>query len=205
MGIFSPKDKSYLELYVDLADKLIHSSKLLTRILSADTKDHANIASEMNKIEEQADNIKHNIAKWINNTFVTPFDRDDMYRISSSLDDVIDAYERTIDTIYLYKIDDLPKKAEKHAHILEDIAVRVYAVISGLTDVRAHANDLLQIRELVIDAEKAHRSLMAKLFSDKKDAVEIIKSKGLYDELVEISKNYKSVAAAVEQVAIKES
>lgn len=205
MGIFSPKDKSYLNLYKQLANHLIDSSKLLVKMVSANSSDYKKISDSMRELEEIADAKKREIAKWIANTFVTPFDRDDMYVISSRIDDVIDGYDKAIDIIYLYDIQDLPKKAEKQVGLLEDLAIRTFAIISGMSDIRAHSADLEQLRELVIDSEKAHRALLAKLFSGKSNAVEIIKTKGISDALVDIAESFKSVAAAVEQIAVKES
>lgn len=204
MGIFSPKDKSYLELYKKQATCIIESSKLLS-LVSIDQSNRSDVTKKMHILEDTADLYKRDVTKWIHSTFVTPFDRDDMYRLTSYLDDVVDNFYQTIDMIELYQIDDLPKKAAKQISIISDLAILNFAIISGLTDIRAHEAELEQMREYVIDCEKAYRSQLSKVFDDKKiDPVNLLKIKGLTDSLNDIASAFKSVAYIVETISVKE-
>ncbi|MDR0950728.1 MAG: DUF47 family protein [Candidatus Ancillula sp.] len=220
MGIFSPKDKSYLRLYNEMGDFVVKSAKILSAVIQIDStknesggkaiavrdreKAYADYSHQMQVIEEQADIVKRDISIWANTTFVTPFDREDMYRVGTHVDDIIDGFYETVDLIYLYKIDDLPKKAAKQVGILEDMAIRLFAILSGLSDIKVHHEELDKILELVIDCEKHHRKLLSQLFEDKKiDAVSLIKTKGLTDSLQTIAQAFKATASLIQMIAIK--
>lgn len=206
MGIFSPKDKTYLEFYKQLGDYILQSAKLLQDMLASDVKHHAKFQKQIFQVEENADEIKKSVATWTRNTFITPYDRDEMYRLASYADDIVDAYYNVIDTIYLYQIEDLPKKIEKQVQILNDISIRIFAVLSGFSDITAHATDLDDILEMVINSENERRSVLAKVFNSSKiDPVQLIKTKSLTDSLNEVANAYKSVASLAQMIAIKES
>jgi uncharacterized protein Yka (UPF0111/DUF47 family) len=206
MGFFSPKDKSYLAYYKRLGEYVIASVKTLNEMINSSHKDYEKFSKKIRQIEESADEVKLEVSAWTRKTFVTPYDRDEMYRLASLTDDIVDNYDKVIDTIFLFDIKDLPKKVAKQVNILDEISVRIFAVLTGLSDIKAHTNELEQILELVIDSENARRSFLANLFNDKKaDPVDLIKAKSLTDALNDVAHSYKAVTSLAQMISIKES
>ncbi|MDR0846784.1 MAG: DUF47 family protein [Lactobacillales bacterium] len=206
MGIFSPKNTSYLVHYKNVAQTIVDSSKLLTKMVTLeDVSAYHEIAKEMFDLEERGDAQKSEVVKWINNTFVTPFDRDDMYILASRLDDVIDSFHEVIDTMDVYEINELSRHAIKQTEIIEDLAIRTFAVVSGLTDVRSQEENIEEIKELTISARKAHRKMLAKMIKEGNDTLEIIKTKALADALQESANVFRSVASIINTISIKEN
>jgi uncharacterized protein Yka (UPF0111/DUF47 family) len=205
MGLFAPKEKEYLKFYKKQASSVINSSKLLVKMMAASANEFQGISKEMRSIDAEADNIKQEARVWINSTFITPFDRDDMLILSSRMDDVIDQYDKLIDVIYLFEIEELPKKVSKQISILEDLAISLYAVISGLGDIKTHLDELKQIDKLVLSCEKIHRDLLAKLFKDDKDFVKIMKTRELLEALSQLLTAFRQVSSVIGSIEIKES
>lgn len=204
MGFFSPKDKSYLPYYKQLGELVVDSAKLLREMALSDVSSYENFSRQITQIEEAGDSVKSQISAWTRKTFVTPYDRDDMYRLASCVDDIIDNYYHVIDTIFMYKIDDLPKKVAKQVEILESLSVHVFAIVSGLSDITVHLDDLEQINKRVNEFRKVKRSYMAKIFSEtKSNPIDLIKNKGLVDALDDLADAYSNVASTAFAIDIK--
>src|SRR5690625_8035052 len=104
----TPRDATFFDLFAALAAHLVTRADLLANLISADPADRADIAKELRDAEHLADNSTHSIFKRVNQTFVTPFDRDDIYDLASSLDDCMDHMEAAGEIVVLYGVDELP-------------------------------------------------------------------------------------------------
>ncbi len=105
----TPRDTSFFDLLAASAAHLVTGANLLAELLGADRPTRKALAKQMSDAEHLADEATHQIMRRLNQTFVTPFDRDDIYGLASALDDCMDFMEEAADLIVLYKIDELPR------------------------------------------------------------------------------------------------
>ena len=119
MGLrLRPLESSFYDLFSESAAHLVDGAALLAQILDADA-DREAIAEKMREAEHQADETTHRIVKQVNSTFITPFDREDIYSLASSLDDVMDYMDETVDLILLYGVDTLPPEFAGQVDVLQ--------------------------------------------------------------------------------------
>ena len=113
-----PVETSFYDLFTEMANHLVEGANLLAQMLDSSTDKKA-LGEQMREAEHQADETTHKIVKRANSTFITPFDREDIYRLASSLDDVMDFMEETVDLVGLYELGDLPADFAPQVEVLQ--------------------------------------------------------------------------------------
>lgn len=202
---FTPRDTTFYDLFTELAQLLVTGANLLAELLEADRKDRKDIAKKLYDAEHEADEATHSIMRRLNQTFVTPFDRDDIYRLASNLDDCMDYMEEAADLIVLYKLDDLPKRISDQVQVLQRSAELTAEAMPGLRKMADLADYWVEINRLENQADKSYRKLLAQLFDDGLDPVTLIKLKEVVDKLEDAADAFETVANTVEAIALKES
>ncbi len=104
----TPQDTSFYDLFLTSAQHLVVGSQLLTEVMGAPRAEREALAQKMREAEHAADESTHEIMRKVNSSFITPFDREDIYALASTLDDCMDLMEAAVDLIVLYRIDELP-------------------------------------------------------------------------------------------------
>src|SRR5690554_68634 len=201
----TPRDNTFFDLFAELARELVTGANLLAELLEADRKDRKEIVMKLHDAEHNADEATHAIMRRVNSTFVTPFDRDDIYRLASSLDDCMDHMEEAADLIVLYKLDELPKRISDQVQVLQRSAELTAEAMPRLRAMRDLADYWVEINRLENQADKSYRKLVAQLFDDGLDPVTLIKLKEVVDKLEDAADAFETVANTVEAIALKES
>ncbi len=201
---FRPVDTTFYDLIAESAGNLVAGAKLLAEMLSG-TVDHKDLASRMRKAEHDADETTHAIIRKVNTTFVTPFDREDIYRLASGLDDVMDYMDEAVDLVYLYECSDLPSGIAKQVDVLQRSAEVTAEAMPRLRAMRDLESYWIEVNRLENEGDKAYRRVLAKLFSGAYDALTVLKLKDVVDALEKAVDAFESVANTVEQIAVKES
>jgi len=201
----TPRDTSFFDLFTASAEHLVTGSKLLSELLGADRQGRKSIAKQMNEVEHLADEATHSILRRINSTFVTPFDRDDIYALASALDDCMDFMEEASDLIVLYKLDDLPRRVADQIQILQRCAEITAEAMPRLRAMQDLSDYWVEINRLENQADKLHRKLLAQMFDDVTDPIELMKLKEVVEILEEAADAFEKVANTVETIAVKES
>jgi predicted phosphate transport protein (TIGR00153 family) len=202
----TPRDNTYFDRFAELAQHAVAGVSLLAELLGAPDKlARKAIAQRFVDVEHAADDVAHAIATALNQTFVTPFERDDIYALAGSLDDVIDAMEEACDLIVLYKLDELPSRVSDVVQVLQRCAEITAEAMPRLRTMDGLEEYWVEIRRLENQADKQHRKLVAELFDKTTDAVMIIKLKEVIDVLEDACDAFEHVAKLVETIALKES
>jgi predicted phosphate transport protein (TIGR00153 family) len=202
----TPRDTTYFDLYTDLAGHIVTGVGLLAEVLGApDKAARKAIASRFAEVEREGDKVAHAVSTRLSQTFVTPFDRDDMYELANALDDVLDAMEEACDLIVLYKLDSLPSRIVDVVQVLQFCADLTAEAMPKLRTMSELAEYWTEIHELENRADKQHRKLVAELFDAPDDPITVIKLKEIVDVLEEAADAFEHVAVLVETIALKES
>ena len=141
----------------------------------------------------------------VNSTFITPFDREDIYALASGLDDVMDEMDQAVDFILLYDVHDLPAELSHQVEVLQRCAEITAAAMPRLQSMKDLSEFWIEINRLENEGDKSYRKLLASLFSGRYDALEVIKLKDIVESLEDAADAFETVANTVEQIAVKES
>ncbi len=201
---FRPTETSFYELFAESARNLVTGAELLAEMLPAGS-DRGAIATKMREAEHQGDETTHAIVRRVNTTFVTPFDREDIYRLAAGLDDVMDFMEEAVDLVNLYEITDLPSELANQVEVLQRSAELTAEAMPRLRTMKNLEEYWIEINRLENDGDKSYRRILAKLFNGKYDALTVLKLKDVVDSLESAIDAFESVANTVEQIAVKES
>jgi predicted phosphate transport protein (TIGR00153 family) len=201
----TPKETSFYDLFAQAADNLVVGAALLAELLGADKAERVVIAERMRDAEHASDEITHGIYRQLNSSFITPFDREDIYKLASLLDDVMDEMDAAADLVSLYQIDALPAGVADQVDVLVRAADLTAEAMPRLRTMKDLQDYWIEINRLENQADQIHRKLLAQLFNGKYDAMEVLKLKQIVDVLEEAADAFEHVANTVETIAVKES
>jgi len=201
---FRPADTTFYDLFTRSASHLVAGAELLAEMLG-EGSDREVIAQKMRDAEHAADETTHDIVRRVNTTFVTPFDREDIYALASSLDDVMDFMEEAVDLTLLYEVIELPKELANQVEVIQRCAELTAASMPRLRTMQDLEEYWIEINRLENLGDKSYRRILAKLFSGKYAALEVLKLKDIVESLEGAIDAFEKVANIVEQIAVKES
>ncbi|MDR7382969.1 DUF47 domain-containing protein [Promicromonospora iranensis] len=202
----TPRDTKYFDLLAALAQHLVQGSSLLAELLGADRAGREKLAEEMHEVEHLADDATHSIMRRLNQTFVTPFDREDISGLASALDDCMDEMDEAAELIVLYKVDALPDRVSEQVQVLQRCAELTAEAMPRLRSMDKLADYWVEVNRLENQADKLHRKLLAQLFDDLAgDPVLLMKLKEIVEVLENAADSFEKVANMVETIALKES
>ena len=205
MGLkFRPVDTSFYDLFSEAAQHLVTGADLLAEMLS-ETADHDEVARRMREAEHNADETTHALIRKVNSTFVTPFDREDIYALGSGLDDVMDMMDEVVDLILLYEVKVMPPELSTQVEVLQRCAELTAAAMPNLQSMQSLEEYWIEINRLENAGDRNHRRTLAKLFSGEYKTIEVLKLKDIVESLEEAIDAFEKVANIVEQIAVKES
>ena len=201
----TPRDTTFFDLFAAQAVHLVTGANLLGEMLGADRSTRKEIGKRIADAEHEADDATHSIMRRLNQTFVTPFDRDDIYMLASSLDDCMDFMEEAADLIVLYKVDELPARVSDQVQVLQRAAELTAEAMPRLRSMDSLSEYWVEVNRLENQADKIHRKLLAQLFDEVTDAIQLMKLKEIVEKLEDAADAFEKVANTVETIALKES
>ena len=197
-----PSDTTFFTMFSEIADNLISAARVLV-----DLFDHyqntAEKTAEIKRIEHVGDDLTHAILRKLNQTFITPFDREDIHRLTSSLDDVLDLINSAADRTTMYKITSPPPAAAQLSKLILLQCEELGRAVSHLKkngDVLARC---VEIKRYENEADTASREAISLLFERETDPINLIKSKELLEVLETATDKAEDVANVLETVVLK--
>ena len=200
----TPRDTSFYDHFTAAASNLVLGADLLAELL-APGADRPVLAKRLRDIEHDSDEITHTVMRQLNSTFVTPFDREDIYRLANRLDDVMDFMEAAADLVVLYELGELPPENLRVVEVLQRAAAMTAEAMPRLKDMKNLEEYWIEVNRLENEADQIYRRTVARLFSGEYDALTALKLKDVAEELEAAADALEDVADAVETIAVKES
>lgn len=197
-----PRSEKFFDMFAEMASNLGDGARLLKRILD-DFKDVEERVQQLKDIEHRGDDMTHNVLTRLNQTFITPFDREDIYRLASSLDDILDFTYSAGVRLVMYKITSAPLAAPKLAEVLVRQCDQVLLAVKGLEKHDRVLEYCVEINRLENEADQIARSAIATLFENEKDPISLIKLKELYEVLETATDKAEDAANVLEGVVLK--
>jgi predicted phosphate transport protein (TIGR00153 family) len=202
---FTPRNNAFYAMFAVSGQNLVVGAGLLKELLGADPADRKSIAEKMREAEHDGDEATHAIMRELNESFITPFDREDIYRLASSLDDVMDAMEAAVDLVVLYQIGELPPEVADQVDVLERAAELTAEAMPRLRSMKDLSEFWIALNRLENQADQVYRRLLARLFNGEYDTLTVMKLKEVVDQLEAAADAFEHVANTVETIAVKES
>jgi predicted phosphate transport protein (TIGR00153 family) len=198
-----PRDTKFFDLFADMASNLGEGARLLQQTLG-DFRDVEERVGQLKAIEHRGDEMTHGILIKLNQTFITPFDREDIYRLASSLDDVLDFIYAAGVRLVMYKITSAPEAACKLAEVLVKQSDQLSEAVTGLEKKHDHVlQNCVEINRLENEADQVAREAIGVLFDKEKDPISLIKLKELYEVLETATDKAEDAANVLEGVVLK--
>jgi predicted phosphate transport protein (TIGR00153 family) len=199
-----PVDTSFYDLFTQSAQHLVKGAELLAEMLS-ENANREDVAQRMRDAEHRADETTHAIVRKVNSTFVTPFDREDIYALGSGLDDVMDMMDEAVDLILLYEVATMPAELSEQVNVLQRCAELTADAMPRLQSMKSLEDYWIEINRLENAGDKNHRRTLALLFTGEFKTIEVLKLKDIVESLEGAIDAFEKVANIVEQIAVKES
>lgn len=197
-----PKERQFFVLFREDVDNLRTAVQVLSEML-ASADGFGDYARRLKDIEHLGDDITHRIIRELNTTFITPFDREDVYGLASKLDDVVDLVEETADTILLDGIEAITPEACEMGNILAAISDELVQAVGALDARDSMTEHVVRIHDLENQGDRVTREAISSLFQSTTDAIHIIKWKDVYALLEKTVDTTEDIANILENVSIK--
>jgi predicted phosphate transport protein (TIGR00153 family) len=197
-----PRQEGFYELFDRAASNLSEAAGLLLALL-ADFKDPEAVHAEIRQREHEGDEITHQIMRALNTTFVTPFDREDIHRLASGLDDVLDLTEAVSDLMVLHRIEQPLDEMRQQADVLFRATQQVENAMGRLKGFGGLEPYWVEINRLENEGDRVYRKTVARLFSGEYKAMDVLKWKDLVDQLEAAIDKCEDVANTMESIVLK--
>jgi len=197
-----PRETKFFRMFAEVSQNLTEGTRLLHDIL----KNPANMESrldQLQEIEHRGDDMTHAIITKLNQSFITPFDREDIHRLTSSLDDVLDFVNAAGVRLRLYKINAPPPVAAELAALIVQQSEELAHGVSLLEKNQLVLEHCVEVNRLENEADRVSRKAIADLFDNEKDPIHLIKIKELYEVLENATDKAEDAANVLEAVVLK--
>ena len=198
-----PREQSFFDAFESLAEKVYEGSDELLTLLR-DYRDLEKHAGRVLDIEHEGDELTHEIMRRLDTTFITPFDREDIHRLASSLDDVLDHIEAAAEALQLYKIDEPLPQMISLAETLCEAAKYTAKAMPGLRKMKDLRDYWVEINRLENEGDRFYRRTLAELFSGDYKAMDVLKFKDIIEEIESAIDRLEDVANTIESIVLKQ-
>jgi len=199
----TPQKGEFFELYARASANTVEIARLLVQLLDRFPDDGAVLISQIKEREHEGDELTHEVVNLLNRTFVTPFDRDDMYRLAGAIDDVCDHVDEAADNLGSWGVDRVPEKARAQAQIILRATTKLDEAVRRLEGFRDSSEQLAELRELEDQGDELERDAVAELFRSTDDAKVIIRWKDIHERLEEAIDALENAADVLEAILVK--
>jgi predicted phosphate transport protein (TIGR00153 family) len=201
-----PREAKFFDMFADMANNLTDGAKAMVALLNSPGQGLAAVATGANRVkdfEHRGDEMTHAVLRKLNTTFITPFDREDLHRLASSIDDVLDFLNAAAERMMLYKILNPPPATIELANIIVQQSEVLSHAIRGLEKNHRVLEHCVEVNRLEEEADLICRRAIGELFECEKDPITLIKFKELYEVLETATDKAEDVANVLEAVVLK--
>src|SRR3954451_24393423 len=200
--LYASREREFFDLFEEAASNCARAAGLLERMLEQ-WPEHGESVGDVVVCEKEGDRITHDIIHRLNATFVTPFDREDIIALASSLDDIVDFVEEIADFLGLYRIEAPMDQAIRMARILHEATRQINDAVPRLRTLKDIHHFTVEVNRLENEGDRMHREAVASLFTDGIDPMVVIRWKDLFERLEDAIDSTESAVNTLEGIIIK--
>jgi predicted phosphate transport protein (TIGR00153 family) len=199
----TPQKREFFELYSRASANTVEIARLLVELLDRFPEDGIGLIARIKEREHEGDRLTHEVMLLLNSTFVTPFERDDMYRLAGALDDICDHIDEAADNLGSYGVDRVPEKAREQAGVILRASTTLDEAVRRLDGFKDSSDQLAELRALEDEGDALERDAVAELFRSTDDAKTIIRWKDIHERLEEAVDALENAADVLEAIVVK--
>jgi predicted phosphate transport protein (TIGR00153 family) len=200
--IFAPKEREFFDLFEEAGINMLRAAALLDQMLEQ-WPDHGELLRDVVVCEQEGDRITHDIIQRLNQTFVTPFDREDIIGLASALDDIVDFIEEIADFLGLFRIEAPTDQAQRMARVLHESAKNVNAAIPALRRLEDIRSIQVEVNRLENEGDRILREAVSTLFNHGIDPMMVIRWKDIYERLEDAIDSTETAMNQMSDIIIK--
>jgi len=199
----TPQKRAFFDLYTQASANAVAIARLLVDLMERFPDDRNELIKQIKSREHEGDRLTHDVVDMLNRTFVTPFDRDDMYRLAAALDDICDHIDEAADNLGSWGVERVPGKARAQAEVILRATTKLDEAIGRLEGFRDSSQQLDALRTLEDEGDALVRDAVAELFSSTDDPKMIIRWKDIHERLEEAVDALENAADVLEAILVK--
>jgi len=208
LRFFLPHDDKFLPYFEQSADNLKEAAAVYASLAKATNRDElAAIRDHIKNLEHVGDKLTHNIFEELNKTFITPFDREDIYTLTKRLDDVLDLMDHVADILVLYRIDKLDDGMVMLLEVTRRAINDIHKSVHGLRepDYEKVREQVISVHALENEGDRLYRHFIGELYADERDAIRLMKYSAIYNELEQTIDRCEDLMNAIESIVLKQA
>jgi predicted phosphate transport protein (TIGR00153 family) len=205
MGLFNflPKEEQYFALFAQMTSYIYDASSALVEMLGDKKGDYSGYVKRIKEIEHECDNLTHTVSTRLNKSFITPFDREDIYLLSGALDDIVDLIDDAARTMMMYNVHESTAHATHFADVIQRMSIELHEVVKTLERPNGITPRLVELHRLENEGDETYHKAVAELFLNATDPLHVLKWKDIYEKLEAAVDRCENVANIIESVIIK--
>jgi predicted phosphate transport protein (TIGR00153 family) len=200
---FLPKEEQYFSFFSQMTSYIYDAARVLVEMLGDKDGDYADYLKRIKSIEHECDDLTHSISTKLNKSFITPFDREDIYLLSGALDDVVDLIDDAARAMVMYDVHESTAHARHFADVIQRMAVQLHEIVSMLAKPNGISPRLVELHRLENEGDEIYHTAIAELFHNATDPLYVIRWKDIYEKLEAAVDRCENVANIIESVIIK--
>jgi predicted phosphate transport protein (TIGR00153 family) len=197
-----PQSKQFFRLLEQASDNAVAISRHLVQLLDAFPSNGTNLR-EIKELEHEGDRLTREVVDLLNRTFVTPFDRDDIYLLAGAIDDVCDHVDEAAGNIVGYGVEAIKPKAKEQAQVILRSAEKLHEAVSCLEGFKDASSQLHALRDLEDEGDRLNRAAVSELFTSGEDPIAVIRWKDIHEQLEEAVDACENAADVLEAILVK--
>lgn len=198
-----PKEDEYFTFFTQMGEKIEEGAGLLVEMCESDVSQHSDYTKRIKDVEHECDAITHQMTNKLNKSFITPFDREDIYHLAVALDDICDYIDAGARAIVMYGVGVPNKHTKDLAKVIQQLGAQISRAVSMLSRPENINTHFVEIHRLENEADEIYFRAMKELFSNGTDALGVIRWKEIYEILEYATDRCESVANIIESIVLK--
>jgi uncharacterized protein len=200
--LFAPREREFFDLFEEAGRNIVQAGEILENVLDR-WPDHGELARDIVICEQEGDRITHDIVQRLNQTFVTPIEREDILDLASALDDIVDYIDEVADYLGLYKVEAPMEQAQQLASILRAATAEIATAVPLIRGFRDISGETVEAHRLENEGDRVVREAIAALFDGGIDPMIVIRWKDIFERLENAIDATERAAFTLEGIVIK--
>lgn len=200
---FLPKEDTYFVFFSEMTGKIQEAADILVEMMNDPERNYGAYLKRMKDVEHSCDDLAHKLTTKLNKSFITPFDREDIYHLSVALDDICDYIDAGARAIVMYGITEANVHSKQLARIIQDLSKEIHGAVLLLKKADGMNKHFMEIHRLENEADEVYFRAIGELFKGASDPIEVIRWKEVYEILENATDRCESVANIIESIVLK--
>ena len=197
-----PQKREFFVLYSRAARNAVEIARLLLQLLEEFPRNDS-LLRDIKELEHEGDRLTRELVDLLNRTFVTPFDRDDMYELSSALDDICDHIDEAAGNIVGYGVTEIRPAAKQQAEVILRSTEKLREAVERIDGFKDSSRQLHELRDLEDEGDRLNREAVSELFKTERDAITVLRWKDIHEQLEEAVDACENAADVLEAILVK--